>query len=568
MAVADPPTSWTGQPRIRGGTESMRLFLLTFSLIGLQFCWGTEQTYATPYLLALGLSKGGMSLVWIAGPLSGLIMQPIIGMISDKSTSKYGRRRPFMVGGTVAVAICLLVLGWAKEIVAWFVPGTGADVEERRRSATITVAIVDIYILDFVINIAQATCRALVVDALPVEKQQIGAAWVTRMVGLGHILVFGFGALDLNYWLPPVFGDTQFKKVCAFAAFMMVLTFSVNCWAVTERVLVSDGSKTTGTDQTLIGIIKQIYSRALYVPQRIQYICNVQFWAWIGWFPLMFYGSTWVGEIYLRHGLHGTPPTTDDALSQVGRVGSTALIIHSSIGFVTAIVLPWLVTSPGEDEKAQTFTPRPPKGLEGVAEKVPLNKPSLLNVWTFGCLMFSSCLFFAPLVKSVGFATFLMAVAGVPSAIAGLACTTLIGVEINRLSSTLPTMGARNGRTPLSRTPSSRRSSNDYELEEPLHLRHSSQSSVGATHSATGELSGIYLGILNIYTTLPQFVGTAISWVVFSILEPGKSPELAKDAHPDDVHPTEGLSGIGVCLFIGSLSSVMAAIATRKLKEH
>lgn len=97
-----------------------------------------------------------------------------------------------MVGGTVAVAICLLILGWAKEIVAHFVEG-----QKRRNEVTIWVAVVDIYILDFVINIgeslrvswehkegvadlgviAQATCRALVVDMLPVEKQQLGAAW-------------------------------------------------------------------------------------------------------------------------------------------------------------------------------------------------------------------------------------------------------------------------------------------------------------------------------------------------------------------------------------------------------
>lgn len=48
-------------------------------------------------------------------------MQPIIGMISDQSTSRWGRRRPFMVGGTCAVAVCLVVLGWAKELVAYFV---------------------------------------------------------------------------------------------------------------------------------------------------------------------------------------------------------------------------------------------------------------------------------------------------------------------------------------------------------------------------------------------------------------------------------------------------------------
>lgn len=266
-----------------------------------------------------------------------------------------------------------------------------------------------------------------------------------------------------------------------------------------------------------------------------------------------------MGEIYLRHGLDGIPPSSTDALSQVGRAGSTALIIHSTIGFVTAIILPTLVTSPGDDEKAHSFTPRPPKGLEAVA-KVPFIKPHLLDVWTFGCAMFTSCLVLAPVVKSVRFATFLMAAAGIPSAIAGFASATLIGVEINRLGSTLPTSGSKG-----TRTPNSRRSSNDFEMDEPSLLRRPSQS---GAHSQSGELSGIYLGILNIYTTIPQFVGTFISFVVFRILEPGKSPELAKDAHPDDVHSTEGLSGIGVCLFIGSMSSVMAALATRKLKER
>jgi solute carrier family 45, member 1/2/4 len=78
-------------------------------------------TYATPYLLSLGLSKSKLSLVWVAGPLSGLVMQPIVGMIADKSTSKYGRRRPFMIAGTVAVFFCYVLLGWTQEVVAWFV---------------------------------------------------------------------------------------------------------------------------------------------------------------------------------------------------------------------------------------------------------------------------------------------------------------------------------------------------------------------------------------------------------------------------------------------------------------
>ena len=82
--------------------------------------------------------------------------------------------------------------------------------------------------------------------------------------------------------------------------------------------------------------------------------------------------------------------------------------------------------------------------------------------------------------------------------------------------------------------------------------------------SSHGDLSGLYLGILNIFTTLPQFIGTFISWIVFSILEPGKSPELAKEAHPDEHHSTDGPNAIAVCLFIGALAAVLASYKTEK----
>jgi len=84
--------------------------------------------------------------------------------------------------------------------------------------------------------------------------------------------------------------------------------------------------------------------------------------------------------------------------------------------------------------------------------------------------------------------------------------------------------------------------------------------------SSTGELSGIYFGILNIYTTLPQFVGTFISMIIFSILEPGKSPELAHDSPSHEHHGTDGPNAIAVCLVIGACSMLCAAHVTRKLK--
>lgn len=135
-----------------------------------------------------------------------------------------------------------------------------------------------------------------------------------------------------------------------------------------------------------------------------------------------------------------------------------------------------------------------------------------------------------------------------------------MGIEVNRLSS-----GSNYQR--LSRTDS-------FELASPitpktpsspsfLRLEHGLNDGAGST----GEAAGLYFGILNIYTTLPQFVATFISWLVFSILEPGKSPELAHDVHPSEHHGTDGPNAIAVCLFIGAVSTVGAAYATKKLRD-
>ena len=102
----------------------------------------------TPYLLQLGLTKSRTSLVWIAGPLSGLMIQPLIGVIADRSRSKYGRRRPFMIFGSLVVALCLILLGWTSEIVGMFVKDA-----DKVQGVTIALAVLSIYAVDFAINI-------------------------------------------------------------------------------------------------------------------------------------------------------------------------------------------------------------------------------------------------------------------------------------------------------------------------------------------------------------------------------------------------------------------------------
>jgi solute carrier family 45, member 1/2/4 len=78
-----------------------------------------------------------------------------------------------------------------------------------------------------------------------------------------------------------------------------------------------------------------------------------------------------------------------------------------------------------------------------------------------------------------------------------------------------------------------------------------------------GELSGIYFGILNIYATIPQFIGSFISGIVFALLDPGKSPELTEG----ETKTSDGPNAIAVCLFIGAVSTILAAVMTHRLKH-
>lgn len=361
----------------------------------------TDCPDGTPYLLNLGLTKSRTSMVWIAGPLSGLIVQPLIGVLSDRSKSKYGRRRPIMMWGSVAVLGCLIVMGWTKEIVL-----SVMEDGPTAKSVTIWLAVLSIYAVDFVINAVMSCCRSLIVDTLPIPKQQLGSAWASRMAAFGHLIGYAAGTVDMMSIFGTTFGDSQFKQLALMAGFGLIFTCGVTSWAVSERVLVS--SRDSEANKSVAEIVRQIVRMSMNLPPRIQAICWVQFWSWIGWFPFLFYNSTWVGETYFRYDVPKDIKNSKDALGDIGRIGSMALVVFSTITFAGAFILPFFIRSPDEGG----VTPRPPKSIEKVALAINRYKPDLLTAWFTGHLVFAGTMIFAPMAHSFRFATTLVALCG------------------------------------------------------------------------------------------------------------------------------------------------------------
>lgn len=209
-------------------------------------------------------------------------------------------------------------------------------------------------------------------------------------------------------------------------------------------------------------------------------------------------------------------------------------------------------------------------------------RPDLVTTWMYSHLIFAFAMGLTPFVRSLHMATVLVSICGmyvlhlflglVPTllqlplirrgdsswALTSWAPFTFMGIEINRLT-TVPT-----SYRPLSEDLSTPTSS-------PTQLRlHHRDGEPEDSDSSTGETAGVYLGIHNLFTTLPQFVGTFISMLVFSILEPGKS-ELLHDVPEADAEKLAAIkkapNAISVCMFIGALSAIGAAYATKRMKR-
>jgi len=129
------------------------MILLTICIGGLQIVWSVELSNGSPYLLSLGMSKALLAAVWLAGPLTGVLVQPYIGIRSDRCRVSWGRRKPFMVAGTLGVVITSMLLAYARDIVR--VIGrldVEAPYDGGYRTGTIVMATAMMWCLDFSIN--------------------------------------------------------------------------------------------------------------------------------------------------------------------------------------------------------------------------------------------------------------------------------------------------------------------------------------------------------------------------------------------------------------------------------
>jgi len=154
-----------------------QILSMNFGFFGIQYSFGLQQANMSPIYKYLGADEASLPLLWLAGPITGLLVQPIIGAMSDRTISRWGRRTPYFMVGAILCSICLLFMPYSPTL--WFAASL-------------------LWILDAANNVTMEPYRAYVSDRLNSNQHSLGFLTQSAFTGLAQTLAYL--TPSLLYW--------------------------------------------------------------------------------------------------------------------------------------------------------------------------------------------------------------------------------------------------------------------------------------------------------------------------------------------------------------------------------
>ena len=310
--------------------NTAKFISFAIGFFGLQFAWQMRIILSGPVTEELGASPFLFGLIWLAGPFTGMVVQPLIGVLSDKTTSVFGRRRPYLLGGALLSALALWALPNSAPITQWL--SSALHIQLPALFALFFAAVM-IWILDACVNIAQGPYRALVPDVVPQEQHSLANSYISLAIGLGSVIAAGtapFLKWAFNYQMPIV---SQF--IMAALAFSLGMIWT--CIAIKEKRYVPK-EEAKGKKIDFIKSLKEFFA----LSPEVGKICWMQFFTWIGTMCMMIYFTQ-----YCVHTVFAVPDLSnvtdvvkasfDTAVIAGTNFSSTCFAIFNLVCFLVAI---------------------------------------------------------------------------------------------------------------------------------------------------------------------------------------------------------------------------------------
>lgn len=297
---------------------------MTFGFLGIQFGFALQNANASRILQTFGADVEHLSWFWIAAPLTGMIVQPLIGHFSDKTWTKLGRRKPYFLVGAILASVALVFMP-NSAMLAHLMPAmmVGAGM---------------LMIMDASFNIAMEPFRALVADLLPSDQRTLGFSIQTFLIGTGAVI---------GSWLPYILaewigvekisadGGVPDNVIISFYIGAAVLISSI-IWTITKTKEYPP-EKTADEEKKKTNGLVEIFSDFIAMPKTMKQLGIVQFFSWFALFSMWVFTTPAVAV----H-IYGTDinDTTSELYQDAGNWVGIIFGVYNLVAAIYALLLP------------------------------------------------------------------------------------------------------------------------------------------------------------------------------------------------------------------------------------
>ena len=298
-----------------------QIWNMSFGFLGIQFGFALQNANASRILQTFGADVHHLSWFWLVAPITGMIVQPIIGYMSDKTWNRFGRRRPYFLTGAVLASIALILMPNAPHLASFIAPmfiGGGL-----------------LMIMDASFNISMEPFRALVADKLPEEQHTLGFSMQTLLIGIGAVV---------GSWLPYILGnwfgvakegaEEGLVPPTVYLSFYFgaaVLISSI-IWTVTTTKEYPPEFYEEEEDKSAD---KQEKKQKLKIPKTMWQLLLVQFFSWFALFSMWVFTTPAVAFHF-----YNSPDPSSAGYQEAGDWVGILFGIYNGVSAVIALSLP------------------------------------------------------------------------------------------------------------------------------------------------------------------------------------------------------------------------------------
>ncbi len=302
--------------------STLRVWNMSFGFLGIQFGWGLQMANMSPIYEYLGAKPDAIPLLWLAAPLTGFIVQPIIGHMSDRTWGPLGRRRPYFLVGALLSSAGLVLMPNCSAL--WMAAGL-------------------LWVLDASINVSMEPFRAFVADLLPDEQRTQGFATQSFFIGVGAVVASALPWMMTNWFhvARPAEGEhtiplsVRLSFYVGAAAFLGAVLWTI---ASTKEYPPEDMEAFRRMKAQRLGLpghIREVLRAIAEMPRTMRQLAVVQFFTWLGLFCMWIYFGTAIAR-----SVFGAPDEKSPLYREGTEWGGICFAMYSAACFAYAFLLP------------------------------------------------------------------------------------------------------------------------------------------------------------------------------------------------------------------------------------